>query len=137
MKEKNDILLANNSPLMRDILKRIIQRTPGFSVAGEVTRDENLFSEARKASPYWMVISLPEGEDVSHKHKELLLEGTVQALFAISNDGKIVRITRMDIQEKDYESLTLPEMLNLIRSQGLPEDSSNGDDGSNPRRDRQ
>jgi hypothetical protein len=117
--EESTILLAVEAPLLKDLLKRTIQKTAELILISEENVQEDKFSFAREVYPTWLVITLPDQGIVPEKALKLLQDHIIQGLFAINIDGKEVLVRDGKGREDFYDDLTLSQMQDIFCSNFL------------------
>jgi DNA-binding NarL/FixJ family response regulator len=85
------IILAIKSPLLRDMLRRILINRDGFQIAGETTDWNRLLKMLKQISANWVITSLgSDGKMPQEVDRVLDIEPSVGVL-AISHDGRQIR----------------------------------------------
>ena len=109
------VILANESILLRGMLRRAISRAAGLQIVGEVTDPANLSTLLNQTEAQWVIVSIwPEG----------LLPGTVRALLAnhsslcilgMAPDGSRAKIVCGDLVQKTLDGLSLDELVAILK----------------------
>jgi hypothetical protein len=109
------IILADGSRFLRDILRKVIEKTPGLQVVGEVSDFSNLPATLRQTNAEWIVFSLPPHLHIPHELKAALLkEFPSVRILDFYTDGSQVRVKRMGYRDKDFGGLTWDVLLNIL-----------------------
>jgi chemotaxis response regulator CheB len=111
------VLLVGGSNFLRGILSRVFERSPGFSVVGELVNYQFITESIRKTGTDWVVISYPPGGKLPEPFKTLMLREFPRIrVMGISTDGSEVRIEWSGLHEKDFHGLTLEGLQEILRS---------------------
>jgi hypothetical protein len=114
--ETQRIILAGESRLLMEMLRRAISKSPGLEVVDQVADLANLPSAVERASAQWVIISLrPEGkmpEVVSH----LLATHPSLLVLALAADGSHARLEWMEPHEEIFDQLSLDELVATLHS---------------------
>lgn len=109
------ILLVDGSPFLRDILRRVLEKTTRCSIVGEIEFSENLSDMIRETHANLIIISLPPGSKLPRHFRTLMLtEFPSIRVLGISSDGSEVRLEWVDFHEKDFRGLTFDEFHQLL-----------------------
>lgn len=109
------VLLATKSRIFRELLGRVIEKTPDLVVAGEISGDaEALGKMARETAADWLIVSMnKEGKTPAVATKILRDQPQLQVL-AIAGDGVRMCVTRLEQRERFMRSGTLDELITLL-----------------------
>jgi DNA-binding NarL/FixJ family response regulator len=111
------VLLVDGSLFLRDILRRVFEKTPGFSVVGEVNNFYNLPMNIRETHANWVVISLPPGGKLPDHFRTLMLtEFPSIRVMGISTDGSEVRVEWVGFHEKGFRELTFEGLQRIFNA---------------------
>lgn len=108
------IVLANESRLLREMLRHVINKSPELEIVGETQSISNLTSLVEKHNAHWVIVTLPAGGEIPHKLNDLLISDTAISVLAISNKGGKAKIRWVDLHEESYIDWSLQEMLHLL-----------------------
>jgi hypothetical protein len=131
------IILAIETRLLREMLKRVICHSPEHKLVCEVTNGPDLSELVKRQDVQWIITSLSPQEDLSDSVDHLLAVLPRVSIMALAPDGSEVRVGWSEIHEEiinqadnrdpivlrwtepHQESLTdpsLPELLELLRT---------------------
>jgi hypothetical protein len=112
--ETSRVILANESRLLRGMLRRVIARAPGLEVVGEVKDAAQLSSLIQQTNAQWVILSLwPEGLAPS-AIESLLTEHSSLCILGMAADGSQARIKRADSAEEDLLNLSLGKLIAVL-----------------------
>ena len=109
------VILANESRLLRGMLRRAIGRTAGLQVVGEVTDPANLPDLLNQTVAQWVVVSI---------WPERLLPGTIRSLLAshsslcilgMASDGSRAKIVCGDFVQEARDGLSLDDLVAILK----------------------
>jgi hypothetical protein len=96
------------------MLRRVIARSPGLQVVGEVTDPVILSSLIQRTSAQWVIVSLwPEGL-LPSTVESLLTEHSSVCILGIAADGSQARIKRAETPEENLRNLSLGELIAVL-----------------------
>ena len=115
MVRQQKVLLVNGSRFLREILRRVFEKSVDFTVVGEIDYSQNLSTNIRETAADWVVVSLPPGSKLPDHFKTLMLtEFPTIRVMGISADGSEVRVEWVGVREKDFHGLTLAGLQKLF-----------------------
>lgn len=107
-------VLVNRSRLMRELVKRMIERTSGFEVIREIGDIRELTS-AIDANVEWAFVILMPGREIPESLKvELFLKHPALRLVGLWVDGSHARLEWLARQHVDLTGLTLDDLNRLL-----------------------
>jgi DNA-binding NarL/FixJ family response regulator len=119
------VILANDSRLLREMLRRVLGRAPQIALVAEVDDLRLLESVLAETAARWIIVSLtPEGEFPGIVKSLLQTHSTIHVL-AIALDGSTVKVLHMEPNEQQINVLSVEEILSLLETkadQSLPLD---------------
>lgn len=134
------IILANETRLLREMLRRAIARSPYLQVVGEVTDRANLSSRVEETDAQWVIVSLLPDGGIPETAETLLMENPSVAILAVAPDGSQLRVgwtepcekaiavapdgspvklRWTETHEKLLEDLSLEELITVLRKGSL------------------
>lgn len=108
------IILANNSRLLRDILKRAIDKTDHLEVIGEVTAQEELPSAIEYSDPEWVITSLPLDSRVGRWLDTCMAAYPAVRFILFSHDGRGITMKWQTSYEEDLTNLSLRDFVHVL-----------------------
>jgi DNA-binding NarL/FixJ family response regulator len=108
------IILANSSRLVRDMLKKAINKTPGLELVSNI---ENLadFPEAlRQTEIDWAIVLLPPDEQVPELVAKAINEHQSMRFLLMGVDGSHARMMWNEPHEVALDEKNLQELLGLL-----------------------
>lgn len=120
------VLLVDGSELLRGILRRVFEKSPGFLVIGEI-KDLRAHPEVILDSPPdWIVVSIQPGGHMPAYIRELMVTKFPSIrLLGVSTDGSEVVIEWAGVRGKEYRGISL-DQLQQIMNEDLPSFRENG-----------
>jgi chemotaxis response regulator CheB len=108
------IILANESRFMRGMLKRVIGKTPDLEVVGEELDRAKLPHLVESLGAHWVIITLPENDEIPKDMTKLLAKNKTLAVLAIRDNGSRAKLKWMDMHETNHQGLSLKELIELL-----------------------
>jgi len=109
------IILADDSHLLRDILRKVIDKTPGLKLVGEVADLASLKSTLQQNEVEWIVLSIyPYSFIPNEGRMALMAEYPSLHILGIYADGSQVRVLQLGQQEKIYKELTWDKLHHIL-----------------------
>jgi DNA-binding NarL/FixJ family response regulator len=116
------VVLGNQSKLLRDLLRRSIQKIERVKIVGETQRVEMLPALVKDKRADWVILSLPQDESIPEAFHDLAALEEELSLMAISNAGDKVIIRRIEVQEESYQKFSLEDLGAVLRGEAaVPE----------------
>jgi len=116
------VVLGNQTRLLRDLLRRSIQKIENIKIVGETQRVENLPAVVKDKRADWVILSLPRDESVPDVFHDLAALEEELSVMAISNTGCKVIIRRIEVQEESYQKFSLKDLGAVLRGEeAVPE----------------
>jgi len=108
------IILANESRFMRGLLKRVIGKSPDLKVVGEELDRAKLPHLVDSLDAHWVIITLPENDEIPKDMIKLIVENKTLAVLAIRDNGTRAKLKWLDMHETNHNGLSLKELINLL-----------------------
>lgn len=109
------IVLANESRLWREMLKRVIAKVPDLRVVGEVPDLAVLASVVEQTSAGWVILSLTREGKIPEMAESLLTVHPSIRILAVATDGSQVKMKWLEPHEDELEDWSLNEMIDVLR----------------------
>jgi DNA-binding NarL/FixJ family response regulator len=121
--DSHRIILVDGSRFLREMLKRVLMKSPELEVAGEVTHLEELPKAIRKTKAQWVICFLLPGSDIPTILETLIVrEFPSVRILGISTDGSQVKLEWIGLREKFLDDSSLEELTTLLRSNWLSDE---------------
>jgi CheY-like chemotaxis protein len=109
------VLLATKSRIFRELLSRVIEKTPDLVVAGEVSGDPKALGKmARETSADWVIVSMDKDGKSPRMANQILRDQPDLQILAITGDGGQMCVARLEQRERFMRTGTLEELLTLL-----------------------
>jgi DNA-binding NarL/FixJ family response regulator len=108
------ILLVNEPRLLREMLKRVLERLSVFDVVGEVVDQRQLASMVDRTRPHWAIVSLLPGGGIPEDIRLMSESGAVPCILGLTLDGGIVRACCLG-DEKILSDLSLDDLVATLQ----------------------
>lgn len=110
------IILAGGSRFLRELLRKVIAKTPGLILVGEVADLTHLQSELQQTDVDWIVISPQPHNPIANEVRLALLEEFPSTrILGFCIDGDPIRIFQVGQPERIYHELTLQNLRDILR----------------------
>jgi chemotaxis response regulator CheB len=117
----NQIILAHDSRLVRDLLKRVIEKSPSLQIAGETADVDTLPSMVERVRPQWVIVPLSIKGELPEVADLLLSRYPSTHILAVSTDEGQSRMRWVESHEAIVEGLSRDELIAVLgadRSRG-------------------
>lgn len=112
--ETRRIVLANESRLLREMLKCVIDESPSLEIVGETQQFSEIKRLAKKHNAHWVIVTLTSTGDIPDQINKLLIPNSAISILAITNKGGKAKIRWVDLHEETFIDWSLEEMLELL-----------------------
>ena len=137
------IILAGETRLLREMLKRVITRSPGLLCVGEITRQTDLTPLVERTEAQWIVTSLREDGEIAGSAERALEHLPSVYILAVAADGsrvkvkwkeplqkkiardavgKPLKVRWTEAREKELGDLSLNELVTVLK-RGIPDEN--------------
>jgi hypothetical protein len=121
-KNRNHVILANQPRLFREMLRVVLDRTPGLHVVADSNQLQDLEAIFQQTQVEWLVVTLGADGQTPEDAQTLLNEQRVDAILAISLDGSnLVMISRLgpgQYLRQPLHNISLHQLLSLLNHAG-------------------
>jgi hypothetical protein len=114
--EARRIILAGESRLLMEMLRRAISKSPGLEVVGQVADLASLPSAVERFGAQWVIMSVQPETSLPEVVSRLLAVHPSLLVLALAADGSQVRLEWMEPHEKIFGQLSLNELVATLRS---------------------
>lgn len=116
--DKQSIILLDNSRLLRDMLKRVINKAPGLEIIAEVADLSEYPSVARRTNADWTILLLDLDEDVPDIVEQVIEHQHSMRLLIMDIDGSHVRMRWTEPHERSLDGKSLDDLLAILQKSG-------------------
>ena len=109
------ILLANDSRLLRDALKRAITRVPGLRVVGETSEPDELPTAMSQTGAEWVFVSLSQDGSLPKAAEDLLVRHRPVRVIAVTSDLSHIEMRWMEPRQESLDGLSLDQLIDRLR----------------------
>jgi hypothetical protein len=114
--EARRIILAGESRLLMDMLRRAISKSPGLEVVGQIPDLASLPSAVERFGAQWVIMSLQPETSLPEVVSRLLAAHLSLLVLALAADGSQARLEWMEPHEEIFDQLSLDELVATLRS---------------------
>lgn len=108
------IILLDRSPLVRGMLRRIINKQPGLRIVAEVD-DYSCYREAvLSTEAEWTILVLDPGEDIPEIIDQVLGDRPSMRLLVMAIDGSQVRLKWIEPHDEILADASLDDLFAII-----------------------
>lgn len=111
------IILANSGRLVRDLLKKVIGRTPGLEIVSEVDDLVELPDIVRRTKADWAIILLSPDGRVPDQVEQTIKEQPSMRFLLMGVDGSHARMMWNEPHEVPLDEKNLQDLLELLRQE--------------------
>lgn len=112
------IILLNNSRLVRDLIRRVIEKASGLKIVAEVEELAEFPDVARQTNADWTILLLEPDEEVPEIVEQAINHQTEMRLLAMAVDGSQVRMRWTEPREMPLNDKSLEDLLAILRENG-------------------
>jgi hypothetical protein len=115
MAARQQIILVNLSNLVRDMLEKVISKTPGLEIAANEESLTELPGLLDQIDADWVIVLLPPDGRVPNLVKQAVREHISTKFLLMGVDGSHVRLMYSKPYEVPLAGKNLPELLELLQ----------------------
>jgi DNA-binding NarL/FixJ family response regulator len=110
------IVLASASRLLRDMLKRILDRSDKLTIVQEVTDQKELPSVLEHTHPEWVILSLSYDDRVPAWVDAFMALHPSIRFMGMAMDGSKIKVKWLEVHEQELDSLSLNELMQILEN---------------------
>ena len=115
--QQHRIVVANKQRLLRQMLRRVIEKTPDFQVVGEISGLTRLPEYVDQVDAQWVIVSLESDGNMPEEIETLLAQYPTVRVLAVASDGSHVKVKWVETHEEDLDNLSLGALVAALRKQ--------------------
>ncbi|HEX2995966.1 MAG TPA: hypothetical protein VHP14_14170 [Anaerolineales bacterium] len=108
------VILANNSRLLQDMLRHVIDKTDHLEVVREIASQEELPSVIECSDPEWVITSLPFDNGVYNWLDICMVAYPAVRFILFSHGGRGVTMKSQTSYEEDLTNLSIQEFIHVL-----------------------
>ena len=109
------IILVNDSRLLREILKRVIDKSDGLRVVMELLHLNELEPAMRTIQPDWVLVSVPDADHTPKALEKIIKKHPGLKMIAVSADGAQVRMKWVEYHEEALDGLSWDDLITILK----------------------
>ncbi len=113
------IILASDYRLVREMLKRAIDRVDGLMVVDEVDQLSEIGESLEKTPADWVVVSLPPDQGLPDYLEKLSIDYPELRFMAVASDGSQVILRWLEPHQAALNNSSLIELLSVLSSENM------------------
>ncbi len=138
--QPHQIILANESRLLREMLKRVIVKSPHLELVKEVREETDLAALVAQTGAEWVIVSFLANGQISNMAQNLLTAQPGVSILAVASDGSRVKARWRELRhqevavepdgspvalnwsephEKVWRNLSLDQLISILRKDSL------------------
>jgi hypothetical protein len=117
METRQQIILVNLSNLVRDMLEKVINKTPGLEVTANEDELVKLPKILKRVQADWVIVLLPPDGQVPDLVKQAVREHVSTHFLLMGVDGSRVRLMHSKPREIPLGDKNLPYILDLLHEE--------------------
>jgi DNA-binding NarL/FixJ family response regulator len=110
------IVLASTSRLLRDMLKRILNRSDKLIIVREVTDQKELPSVLEHIHPEWVILSLSYDDRVPAWVDAFMVSHPSVRFMGLAMDGSKIKVKWLEVHEQELNSLSLNDLMQILEN---------------------
>jgi hypothetical protein len=115
------IIMVNGSRFLQEMLKRVIEKTPGLQVVDEINDLARLSSAIEQTGAQWVVVSYPPNGEMPKAVASSLAAHPSVRVLAVAPDGSHVKMKWVESREEILDDLSLDELIAVLCDRLPPE----------------
>ena len=115
--ETRRIILTNSSRLVRDLIKKVIGKTPGLEIVSEVEDISEFPDTVKRKEADWAIVLLSPEEQVPDLVEQVIQEQPSMRFLLMGVDGSHARMKWNEPHEVPLDEKSLQELLDLLRQE--------------------
>lgn len=110
------IVLATASRLLRDMLKRILNRSDKLTIIQEVSDPKELPAVLEKNHPEWVIMSLAYDDRVPAWVDTFMANHPSVRFMGFAMDGSKIKVKWLEVHEQELNSLSLNDLMQILEN---------------------
>ena len=110
------IVLVNNSRLMHEMIKRVIDKSPDLEIVSEVDKLAELPDTLRRTEADWAIVLLDPDEGIPELVDQIISEQTSMRFLLMGVDGSHARMKWNEPHDIPLDEKNLLELLAILRT---------------------
>ncbi len=115
--QKQRVILASGSRLLREMLNRIFDKTEKLEVIREISDHQQLSAAIETLDVEWVILSPERDQSMPTWVDAYLRKHPSVRFLTVSNDGSQVKMRWLDQHEKALSGLSLNELIQILEQQ--------------------
>lgn len=115
------VILANKPRLLREMLKRVIEKVPDLEVVGEVGDLAKSAALVEQTQAQWVVVSPSPAGNMPEAVELLFAARPSIRVLAVAGDGSQVMLKWVESHEEDLSGVSLDELVTILRRRPVSE----------------
>ena len=111
---EQQIILANGSRLLREMLNRILSKTVNLKVVQEIKNHNKLPTAIEKSDVEWVILSTPVDNTMPEWVDAYIVEHPHVRFMAVANDGSCVKTKWLEYHEEELDNLELKDLIHIL-----------------------
>lgn len=108
------VILANGSRLLREMLRRVINKADGLEVVQEIPNHEELPSAIERFSPEWVILSLPFNNGGHSWIDTCISQHPSVRFILLSPENSSIKMKWQRSYEEDLTNLSLKDFIHVL-----------------------
>lgn len=113
------IVLANQSRLLRGMLERAINQIDDLEIAEVVSEVSDLPDVVNRLYPHWVIVSLETLDDQSGMLKDILRDHPGTRILGMAIDGSESIVRYLTLREEDLGELSLRKLMEILADEQI------------------
>jgi hypothetical protein len=112
--QTQSIMLLDGSRFLRDVLRRVIDKTPGLQIVADIADYTDFPSVANRVEADWVILVLSPGEKTPDIVREFIDRYSSLHWMTIEPDGGRVKLRWLEPFEVSLNEKNLQEILHIL-----------------------
>lgn len=110
------IILVNNSRLMGEMLKKVVDKTLGLEIVSDIDELAEFPEAVRRSEAEWAIVLLPPDEGIPDIVEQVIKEQLSMRFLLMGMDGSHARMKWNEPHEVLLDEKNLHELLAILRT---------------------
>jgi DNA-binding NarL/FixJ family response regulator len=108
------VILANNSRLLRETLRRVINRADNLEVVHELPNHEELPSAIERFDPEWVIVTIPYNNGAYGWINDCMADYPSVRFILLSPDNSSIKMKWQTSYEEDLTNLSVKDFIHIL-----------------------
>ena len=108
------VILANNSRLLREMLRHLIDKADNLEVVQELPNHEEISAAIERFDPEWVIASLPANSSTHGWINDCMADYPSVRFILLSPDNANIKMKWQTSYEEDLTNLSIEDFIHIL-----------------------